>query len=583
MSNALLLQCKKAIMRWLVALFMWLSVANCHMDQSVTIREDNVKYRDSQCSNDSMCPTWFICDLNENSCQCGKDHNRAIACDSERLVSAVLDCYCVTYDQDTESTYLGSCFYNCDRYNSFDGKRDPVYNKLPTTPELLIHNSVCTSFHRTGLLCGDCEDEHSPLVLSYNLSCVECPDGHKNWWKFILVAFVPLTFFYFFVVVFNINVTSSRLHGVVWFSQILSTPQLVRTAMVVFTHSTSIVMAYKVLLIFYSFWNLDILRSVIPDICLNVTTLQALALDYLLALYPFLLIILSYFIIVLYDRKCVFIVAVWKPFHKMLTQLQTSWNVRTSVIDSFATFFLLSYVKIISVSVDILIPTQIYTLGSNKSTFGIYYTPSVEYFGHEHLPYAILALTLLALFVCIPTLTLILYPFQFFQKFLSLFPFNWHFLRAFVDSYQGCYKDGTEPGTFDCRWFASVELQIRLILFITYGFTRSETTFAFLAIIFIIYLMLLINFQPFKTQASRYPSTDTVFFLLLSLCCIVLLGRDVMKRETIAYTLITIVLSICFFIVPVAYITGVVGFWLVSKMRCIRKLAQYVKDITKTK
>ena len=83
----------------------------------------------------------------------------------------------------------------------------------------------------------------------------------------------------------------------------------------------------------------------------------------------------------------------------MLTRLQTSWNVRTSVIDSFATFFLLSYVKIINVSADILIPTRIYKLGSNKSTFGVYYTPSVEYFGHEHLPYAILALTLLALFV----------------------------------------------------------------------------------------------------------------------------------------------------------------------------------------
>ena len=32
-----------------------------------------------------------------------------------------------------------------------------------------------------------------------------------------MVAFVPLTLFYFFVVLFNINVTSSRLHGVVWY------------------------------------------------------------------------------------------------------------------------------------------------------------------------------------------------------------------------------------------------------------------------------------------------------------------------------------------------------------------------------
>ena len=533
-----------------------------------------------QCSNDSACPTWFVCEKGE--CHCGDGHNYAVVCDEKKHTSGVIDCHCLTYDERHDSTYLASCFYNCEHYKTVK-ERDSVYQKLPKLPKLLINDSSCISFHRTGLLCGDCEDGHSPLVFSYNLSCVECPDGHKNWWKFILVAFVPQTFFYFFVVLFNINVTSSRLHGVVWFSQFMSTPQLVRLAMVSFTRrKSSLAKIYEGFLIFYSFWNLDILRSVLLDICLNVTTLQALVLDYLLALYPFLLIILSYFIIELHDRKCVFIVAVWKPFHKMLTRLQT-WNVRTSVIDSFATFFLLSYVKIINVSADILMPTQIYKLGSNKSTFGVYYTPSVEYFGHEHLPYAILALTLLVLFVCIPTLTLILYPFQFFQKFLSLFPFNWHFLRAFVDSYQGCYKDGTEPGTFDCRWFAAVELLLRLILFITYGFTRSETTFAFLAMIFIIYLMLLINFQPFKTQASRYPSTDTVFFLLLSLCSINLLGKDVIKRETIPYALITTVLSICFFIIPVAYITGVVGFWLVSKMRCTRKLAQYVTDIiTKT-
>ena len=531
---------------------------------NATVTESNGHTR---CSSDRTCPTWSVCDSKEKICKCGKDHNRAIACDSERLVSAVLDCHCVTYDQDTESTYLGSCFYNCDHY-SFKILRDTIYEKLPQTTESLINNSVCTRFHRTGLLCGDCEDGHSPLVFSYNLSCVECPDGHKNWWKFILVAFIPLTFFYFFVVVFNINVTSSRLHGVVWFSQFVSAPELIRLGFTNHGPSLSAV-ALKVFLIFYSFWNLDILRSVMPDICLNVTTLQALALDYLLALYPFLLIILSYFIIELYDRKCVFIVAVWKPFHKMLTRLQTSWNVRTSVIDSFATFFFLSYVKIISVSADILIPTQIYKLGSNKSTLRVYYTPSVEYFGHEHLPYAILALTLLALFVCIPTLTLILYPFQLFQKFLSLFPFNWHFLRAFVDSYQGCYKDGTEPGTFDCRWFASVELLVRPTFYVISGLTLSEIFLVYAMTIIIIYVMLLINFQPFKTQASHYPSTDTVFLLLLSLCFTVLVGNDIVYGEISALSryAVIIVTIISFGLTPIAYTIGLIGFWLFSKVR----------------
>ena len=99
--------------------------------------------------------------------------------------------------------------------------------------------------------------------------------------------------------------------------------------------------ATQAFVVFYSFWNLELFRSVIPDICLNVTTLQVLALEYLIALYPFVLILFSYFIIELYDRKVTFIVTVWKPFHKVLNMFQRSWDIRTSVIDSFATFFLL--------------------------------------------------------------------------------------------------------------------------------------------------------------------------------------------------------------------------------------------------
>ena len=216
--------------------------------------------------------------------------------------------------------------------------------------------------------------------------------------------------------------------------------------------------------------------------------------------------------------------------------------------------------------------TYIYQLGSDNYTLSVYYTPTVEYFGHEHLPYAVLAITLLTLFVLIPLLILLLYPFQFFQKLLSLFPFNWHFLRAFVDSYQGCYKDGTEPGTFDCRWFSTIELLLRPILFIIYGATLSEIFYAYAAILFVIYVILLVNFQPFKVQASRYPSSDIVFFILLSVCTIVLLGTDVMNRDPRSgqYSLIVCFFTVSFALVPVIYIIGLIGFWLVSKIKTIR-------------
>ena len=43
------------------------------------------------------------------------------------------------------------------------------------------------------------------------------------WWKFVVISFVPLTVFYF-IFFFNINVTSSHLHGVVFFNQLASMP-----------------------------------------------------------------------------------------------------------------------------------------------------------------------------------------------------------------------------------------------------------------------------------------------------------------------------------------------------------------------
>ena len=366
------------------------------------------------CSNNSECPTWYICN-STNTCQCGNDHDQTIVCNEEALSSAVLDCYCVTHDQDSRSTYLGLCFYNCNCRHT-----NTVHEELPANPEML---SVCEEFNRAGMLCGDCKDGYSPLVFSYNLSCVRCPDGHKNWWKFILAGFLPLIFFYLFVIIFNINVITSRLHGPVWFSQALAMPVLLRNIVHgVHNEQSDFLNVVKVFTLFYSFWNLDIFGSVLPDICLNLTTLQALALDYLIAFYPYLLILLSHMIIKLHDRQVSFITIIWKPFKILLAKFRQSMDVRTSVIDSFATFFFLSYIKFLSITSDLLVPTRIYQLGSNISILGLFYSPTVVYFGEEHLPYAILAIFISIIFFCVPTILLLLIPSNSFKGFFPSFP-----------------------------------------------------------------------------------------------------------------------------------------------------------------
>ena len=92
-----------------------------------------------------------------------------------------------------------------------------------------------------------------------------------------------------------------------------------------------------------------------------------------------------------------------------------------------ATFFLLSNVKFLSASFDLLVPVKVYQLSSFNGlnyTWRLYYDATIPYFGETHLPYAILAIVTLLVFVLTPVVLLLLYPFQWFQKLLNHIPIS---------------------------------------------------------------------------------------------------------------------------------------------------------------
>ena len=134
---------------------------------------------------------------------------------------------------------------------------------------------------------------------------------------------------------------------------------------------------------------------------------------------------------------------------------------------------------------------------------------------------------MILLFIVFPTLILILYPFRYFQKFLSCFPLQWRFLYTFVDSFQGCFKDGTQPGVLDYRWFAVVRLTIRVMFYIMLAVTLGAMYFVHANVVLIGAMVLFINFQPFKKATVKYPITDTVFLTLLSLTLVISAGYNV--------------------------------------------------------
>jgi uncharacterized protein YhhL (DUF1145 family) len=298
--------------------------------------------------------------------------------------------------------------------------------------------------------------------------------------------------------------------------------------------------------------------------------LEALAVDYTIAVYPIFLIILTYVLIELYDRDVGCLVYMWRPFHKLFGIFKRNWDIRTSVIDSFTTFFLLSYVKVLSVSSDLLIYIHVYTLDGQRSK-RLFYDPTLHYFGEKHLPYAVLALIFLATFVIPPTLVLTLYPFQFFQKFLSIFPLRWHFLHAFVDSFQGCYKDGTEPGTVDCRYFAQLGLFIRLTLFVIYALTLTSMFFVYAVIACVFWLMLLVNVNPFKKSVYTYQQIDSVFVVFISLFYTSILGINIGSMEQHVYLPVINVIVLFSPFATMVYVLYIILHWICSQRRCGRQ------------
>ena len=540
--------------------------------------ENYNQYQDHNCSSNlaDSCPAWFVCnDTERGRCMCGAQ-KIGVRCEQQTLVSGILNCYCITRVQN--ETYLGLCFYNCERSRSHNRvyQNTVIYHEISDKNISELNDYMCGRFNRKGISCGQCKPGQHPLVLSYNLSCVDCPDANKNWWKFVFYGFVPLTFFYFFVIFFNINVTSSRLHGFVLFAQMVSTPALVRIFLVATEGMPVLLQSVKLIEPLYSMWNLDPFRSLIPDICLNVSTLQSFALDICLALYPMALMLVSYLLIELYDRNVRCIVFVWKPFRFVFRLIRKKWDIRTSVIDSFATFFLLSYVKIISVAIDLMLFTSVYELNSNRTYYRLFYDSSIKFLRSDHIPLATLSIVLFVVFCAIPIFVLILYPFRCFQKCLSCFNIQWHFLDALVDSFQGRYKDGTEPSTHDLRWFSSYGLVLRLCIGATYFLTFSSIFFVYASLVTLVFLTLLINLEPYKASVSHYTAIDASFLILLSLLYTTISGNNLptVNGQKFLYLFYGFTVISC--AIPIIYFNSIVLHWLYSRRKwgilCVTRL-----------
>ena len=447
-----------------------------------------------------VCPTWFVPNINE--CDCGRDFQNAIKCHPHSNSTSLKIVYCMTYNGTNKLTFVGMCPYNTNRESA-------LFYSLPKDV-LKLNEKMCGPLNRTGLLCSQCQEGLGPAVLSYYRKCLECMEEPYGWILYFFMATFPQTIFCLFVIIFRINAASPSLNGFVLAAQII-------TNSINTIPSNSVSGKYKILMQIiatcYGFWNLDFFSYIIPSFCIKegMSTLTVVALEYTVALYPIFFTVVVYYCITLHDNGCRIIVCCWRPFHLCFARFRGTWELKGSVINAFATFLLLSYSKLCTISFSLLQSVQISDICDSYSN-RVYYDVSYETLSKHHLWYVITASLIIIIFICLPALFILFYQNKVFQKCLSYCKFKCVLIHELANICQGCFKNGTSPGTRDYRWFAGLYLLLR-ILFIAFVNQKYDQ----LVLIFIPCIMstLVALLRPYRVDF--YNKLDSVLWMLFAL------------------------------------------------------------------
>ena len=519
----------------------------------------------------SLCPPWYS--WSEGGCNKGPAIKGVVYFQSKTGQTRLskFNCMTTSYGKGRGRVDVaGGCLA------SVQGQ-SPTMSSFPVPCNIsLLNEYMCAGLNREGQLCGRCVKGFAPPVYSYSLSCVNCTDHHLNWLRYIGMAFGPLTLFCLFICFFLISVTSPYLHGFVFSCEILTAHTFMRlivnsNGFNPSNNSASTIMLSKIYLGLVTIWNLDFFSTIYEPFCLslNVTVVQALALNYLVALYPLFLVLVAYVLVRMYSNNVRCIVAAWKPFRAVLRPFMQNLGIQTSLIESFATLFFLSAMKVQNVTIDVLAPTTLlFANGTQSTQLYVYLAGDVEYFGKNHLPYGIVALLFLVVFTIIPALLFFLYPCSFFQKWLNMTKCNSLALKTFMDVFQGNFKDGTNS-TADFRYFSGIFFCVRFINTASFLLLNSPL---FWTISTAIITVLGFSIAIFHPQKTRIHYVLDLLGLMIVLLVMLFVTELILQHTNSISREIDILFRVVALGSPLIYIAGLMCYWTIARKRIPQKI-----------
>ena len=386
---------------------------------------------------------------------------------------------------------------------------------LPTSSEDNLDHAVCGPRNRTGTLCGECLPGFAVTVNTFTFDCINCTDEDIgiNTIKYIAAVYIPLTAVFTAIIFLNIRLTSAPANAFILYSQVIASAfDLSADGQIPIP--SSFLQGYKVP---YGIFNLQFVERLISPICLGQTNaLDALMLDYVVAIFP--LIMIGVVLICFKIKECCQFRCGKKIYQsqrnrRQMIMCKSQWNVNKALLPAFGAFVLLSYNKF-SMTSSYIMNTKS-PLNENGHSVGlshVYYAGNFNYNDSLYQKkYFLPACAFFLIFVVMPPLFLLHWPMRIFEWYLSKVNCVWRRypsdkIHILLDIFQGCYKN-------NMRFFAGLYFLFRLFINISYMVTPTwSSQYLIQQIACAIMVTLIAVCQPYNEENKIFNTIDILIF-----------------------------------------------------------------------
>ena len=416
------------------------------------------------------CPPWFTQEnstsSNSPTCVCTTTQQYKINCNQVKQESSLTLGYCAFQDTATNGTVVAVCPYVFPKHLI-------VNYHIPLPRRVNELNSfMCGNLNREigTYLCGRCANGTGPAIYYFGSKCVPC--SAVNILYYLLLQYLPNTIMFLAIIVFRINITAAPMvHYVIFCNAVVIYIKSFAGGYANFVHSLTdgkVIeqVIISLLLSVNAIWSFDTFLFVSPPMCIS-ERMQDIYMPYLntiAALYPFILLLFTLAAIQLHAHNYKLFVRPWKLFHRTYARFRRAWDPNASMIQAFATVLFLSYTKFILLTYEPLLLSSVDSQKHQVVTRATYIDPTVPIFNSKHLFLIALSVVIFIFIILPPILLLLIFPTRLFSKLSRHLKPCWVVsIQTFVDTIQGCYKDGTD-GTRDYRAVSGYILAIWVLI-----------------------------------------------------------------------------------------------------------------------